>query len=119
MHMQNKGSISRQPSAFVVSSNPRVRPRPPPPPVFASYVFVFGCVLCWVLHLGAGGGGTIGAAQKRTDQLIDESLLSEPERQWLNDYHTSVRETLGPLLKGHDEEAYEYLVRETRPLGQE
>lgn len=52
------------------------------------------------------------------DQLIDVGLLTGPERQWLNEYHASVRETLGPLLKGRDEEAYEYLVRETRPLSE-
>lgn len=49
-------------------------------------------------------------------QMIDVSLLTAPERVWLDDYHATVLATLGPLLKGSDEEAYAYLVRETRPL---
>lgn len=31
-------------------------------------------------------------------KLIDASLLSDEERVWVNDYHTSVYETLSPLL---------------------
>ncbi|CAM9717427.1 unnamed protein product, partial [Hapterophycus canaliculatus] len=49
-------------------------------------------------------------------KLIDASLLTVPEREWLDDYHATVLKTLGPLLKDTDEEAYAYLVRETRPL---
>ena len=49
--------------------------------------------------------------------LIDTSLLSPDEIQWLNDYHTSVRDTLLPLLNQDDDsEAREYLLRETEPL---
>ncbi|CAN0002010.1 unnamed protein product, partial [Laminaria digitata] len=49
-------------------------------------------------------------------QLIDVSLLTEAERDWVDDYHTTVLDTLGPLLHDRDEQAYAYLVRETRPL---
>ena len=30
--------------------------------------------------------------------LVDPAILTPPERQWLNDYHVRVRETLTPLL---------------------
>lgn len=50
-------------------------------------------------------------------QLIDATLLTAEEREWLADYHATVLATLGPLLKDSDREAYAYLVRETRPLG--
>lgn len=48
-------------------------------------------------------------------QLIDVSLLTTQEREWLDDYHATVLATLGPLLKDNAE-AFAYLVRETRPL---
>ncbi|CAM9544006.1 unnamed protein product, partial [Ectocarpus fasciculatus] len=48
-------------------------------------------------------------------KLIDVSLLTTQEREWLDDYHTTVLATLGPLLKDNTE-AFAYLVRETRPL---
>lgn len=51
-------------------------------------------------------------------QMIDVSLLTAPERKWLDDYHATVLATLGPLLRDSDKEAYAYLVRETRPLPQ-
>eukprot|EP00752_Nemacystus_decipiens_P008249 g7376.t1 len=50
-------------------------------------------------------------------KLIDATLLTVDERKWLDDYHATVRATLGPLLKDSDRDAYAYLVRETRPLG--
>lgn len=50
-------------------------------------------------------------------QLIDTTLLTAEEREWLDDYHATVLATLGPLLKDGDPDAYAYLVRETRPLG--
>lgn len=50
-------------------------------------------------------------------QLVEASLLTTPEREWLDDYHATVLDTLGPLLKDRDMEAYQYLVRETRPIG--
>lgn len=53
------------------------------------------------------------------NQLIDASLLTEQEREWVDGYHAMVLSTLGPLLKGADDEAYEYLVQQTRPLAHE
>ena len=35
-------------------------------------------------------------------RLIDESLLTEGERDWLDAYHASVREALSPRLAGED-----------------
>jgi Xaa-Pro aminopeptidase len=32
--------------------------------------------------------------------LVDASLLSDSERQWLNDYHAKVLEVVGPQLDG-------------------
>lgn len=49
-------------------------------------------------------------------QLVDATLLTAAEREWLDDYHATVLTTLGPLLKDSDPDAYAYLVRETRPL---
>ncbi|CAM9181008.1 unnamed protein product [Ectocarpus sp. 6 AP-2014] len=48
-------------------------------------------------------------------KLIDVSMLTTQEREWLDDYHATVLATLGPLLKDNAE-AFAYLVRETRPL---
>ncbi len=36
-------------------------------------------------------------------RLLDESLLSDAERRWLNDYHTRVRETISPLLEAAEQ----------------
>lgn len=41
-------------------------------------------------------------------------MLTQQERQWLNDYHFRVRETLMPLL--HDEADREWLENATRPV---
>uniref|UniRef100_A0AAV1UUJ8 Xaa-Pro aminopeptidase n=1 Tax=Peronospora matthiolae TaxID=2874970 RepID=A0AAV1UUJ8_9STRA len=51
-------------------------------------------------------------------KLIDESLLTPEEVQWLNAYHKDVRDKLQPLLKD-DSEACAYLARETKPLLQQ
>ncbi|HSA34086.1 MAG TPA: aminopeptidase P family protein [bacterium] len=45
--------------------------------------------------------------------LVDPAILSPGERQWLNDYHRTVRESLLPFLT--DEEK-EWLTRETREI---
>lgn len=45
--------------------------------------------------------------------LVDPAILSPDERQWLNDYHRMVRESLLPFLT--DEEK-EWLTRETREI---
>ncbi|MDH3992127.1 MAG: aminopeptidase P family protein [Gammaproteobacteria bacterium] len=47
-------------------------------------------------------------------RLIDASLLSGPELQWLNDYHQHVLETVGPLLGATDRD---WLVQATRHIG--
>jgi len=46
-------------------------------------------------------------------RLIEVSLLTGAERQWVNDYHARVRETIGPLLDG---ETRAWLERATKPL---
>ncbi|HEY8567938.1 aminopeptidase P family protein [Microbulbifer sp.] len=46
-------------------------------------------------------------------QLIDPALLSDSELEWLNDYHTEVRETLSPLV---NEQTRAWLVAATAPL---
>lgn len=46
-------------------------------------------------------------------EAILPELLTDEERQWLNDYHRQVRETLLPLLDG---EAAEWLTEQTMPI---
>jgi Xaa-Pro aminopeptidase len=45
--------------------------------------------------------------------LIDPTLLTEKDREWLDRYHTRVRETLSPLL---DERTSEWLREATAPI---
>ncbi|KAI0796341.1 Creatinase/aminopeptidase [Irpex lacteus] len=47
--------------------------------------------------------------------LIDVSLLSLREKQWVDDYHKEVFDKVSPLLK-NDEKALKWLERETSPL---
>ncbi|RLF65446.1 MAG: aminopeptidase P family protein [Thermoplasmata archaeon] len=46
-------------------------------------------------------------------RLVDEELLTEEERKWLNDYHRKVREELSPLL---DEDHVRWLSERTRAV---
>lgn len=46
--------------------------------------------------------------------LIDESLLTDFERQWLNDYHAQVREKIGPQLS--DDADRKWLEDATRAI---
>ncbi|KAL3631673.1 Aminopeptidase P2 [Castilleja foliolosa] len=46
-------------------------------------------------------------------KLVDSSLLSDNEVEWLNDYHKQVWEKVSPLLDGS---AYQWLWNNTRPL---
>jgi Xaa-Pro aminopeptidase len=46
-------------------------------------------------------------------ELVDESLLADDERKWLNTYHARVRETLSPQL---DPETNAWLDHATRAL---
>lgn len=49
--------------------------------------------------------------------LIDKDLLTDQEISWLNSYHTSVLQEVGPLLLQQGEQlAYEWLKRETVPI---
>lgn len=47
--------------------------------------------------------------------MVDVELLGREERQWLDEYHQEVWDKLSPLLK-NDEQALEWLKRETSPL---
>ncbi|KAI1789426.1 Creatinase/aminopeptidase [Ganoderma leucocontextum] len=47
--------------------------------------------------------------------LIDTSLLSVREKEWLNAYHEETQEKVAPLLK-NDERALKWLQRECSPL---
>lgn len=46
--------------------------------------------------------------------LIDTTLLSPAERDWIDAYHARVREALSPGLQGAD---LQFLIRATQPLG--
>jgi Xaa-Pro aminopeptidase len=46
-------------------------------------------------------------------RCIEVSLLREDEREWLNAYHATVRERVGPRLHG---DAADWLAERTRPL---
>jgi len=47
---------------------------------------------------------------------IKTELLSEDEKNWLNTYHQTVRETLTPLIEEKDPEAAAWLKTATKPL---
>ncbi|XP_053678309.1 xaa-Pro aminopeptidase ApepP [Anopheles nili] len=50
-------------------------------------------------------------------RLIDASLLTDRERNHLNEYHATVRDTLGPLLRDvNDLDTLAWLERETEPI---
>ncbi len=46
-------------------------------------------------------------------KLIDESLLTDSELEWVNAYHARVREELSPMLSANDQQ---WLEQRTRPL---
>ncbi|MFL6724615.1 MAG: aminopeptidase P family protein [Sphingomicrobium sp.] len=46
-------------------------------------------------------------------RLIDASMLSDRELDWLNDYHAKVQALIGPQLQGEDKE---WLIRQCAPL---
>ncbi|GAA5914813.1 hypothetical protein JCM6882_007280 [Rhodosporidiobolus microsporus] len=49
--------------------------------------------------------------------LLDPSLMSLDELEWLNAYHREVRDKVGPLLRETgDEDAVAWLERETQPV---
>ena len=46
-------------------------------------------------------------------RLIEKSLLTETEIDWLDDYHSKVRALIAPQLEGED---LDWLERQTQPL---
>ncbi|TVR05289.1 MAG: aminopeptidase P family protein [Spirochaetaceae bacterium] len=70
--------------------------RPPEESEFGSFLSFETVSLCPIDH-----------------RLIDESLLTDEERTWVNDYHARVRGELLPHLAGADAE---WLTRNTEPL---
>ena len=58
---------------------------------------------------------TVTMTPMKTD-LIDFSMLSDDELQWINNYHEEVRSKLLPGMKAHFPEAVDYLVKETEPI---
>ena len=51
-------------------------------------------------------------------KLIDVTLLSSEEIEWIDDYHKQVRDKLLPCLGCNDEDqvARQYLLSETEPI---
>lgn len=49
-------------------------------------------------------------------KLIDISLLSPGEKQWLNTYHAEVLENTKGFFEGRDERTMKWLERECAPL---
>ncbi len=48
-------------------------------------------------------------------KMVEVSLLSPEEKNWLNQYHAECREKVSPLLS-NDRRALEWLLRETQPI---
>ncbi len=51
----------------------------------------------------------------KTD-LINVDMMEDWEIEWLNSYHSTVRDNLSPLMKTTFPETMEYLVAHTEPL---
>ncbi|XP_071167709.1 LOW QUALITY PROTEIN: xaa-Pro aminopeptidase 1-like [Mytilus edulis] len=52
------------------------------------------------------------------NKMIDPSLLTEKEVNWINDYHTQVRDEVGAELKRQGkQEALKWMMKETQPIG--
>ncbi|XP_073717550.1 xaa-Pro aminopeptidase 1 isoform X1 [Misgurnus anguillicaudatus] len=50
-------------------------------------------------------------------KMINTDLLTQKERDWLNDYHKECRETIGAELERQGrKEALDWLIRETQPI---
>ncbi|MBA0742497.1 hypothetical protein Gogos_015548 [Gossypium gossypioides] len=52
----------------------------------------------------------------RETKLVDLSLLSIEEMEWLNSYHSQVWEKVSPLLEGS---ARQWLWKNTRPIAKQ
>jgi Xaa-Pro aminopeptidase len=51
-------------------------------------------------------------------KLLDASLLTEAEIDWINSYHETVREVIGAELeKQGKKQALKWLIRETQSIG--
>jgi len=48
--------------------------------------------------------------------LVNVSLLNSEEVKWLNDYNSSVRDSLKDLMQENFPDAVEYLIRETAAI---
>lgn len=49
-------------------------------------------------------------------KMIDESLITPREREWLNSYHKEVWGKTSHYFEGRDERALNWLRRETTPI---
>ena len=49
-------------------------------------------------------------------KLIDERLLTDREKQWLNDYHREVWDRTSRFFEGKDERTLAWLKRETASI---
>ncbi|XP_070568022.1 xaa-Pro aminopeptidase 1-like isoform X1 [Ptychodera flava] len=49
-------------------------------------------------------------------KLIMYEIMSPEELNWLNDYHQKVREKVGPRLKEKNEDAYDWMIRQTEAV---
>ena len=71
--------------------------------------------LCEVVSRGDGWLGLESMAfVPFNHQLIDVSMLTMPEKAWINDYHRKVRERVSPLLG--DDNVITWLETATKPL---
>jgi len=51
-------------------------------------------------------------------KLVEPSLLSQEEVAWLNNYHQTCRDRVGPILKEMGrKDALDWLYKETQPIG--
>jgi Xaa-Pro aminopeptidase len=62
------------------------------------------------------GFETVTMTPIKTD-LINVEQLNDNEINWMNNYHTQVREKLIPLMKEFFPETVDYLLKETQPIG--
>lgn len=61
------------------------------------------------------GFETVTMVPMKTD-LLNVALLTDGEIDWINAYHTTVREKIGEGVKQNFPEAYDYLIQETQPI---
>ncbi len=48
--------------------------------------------------------------------LIDVTVLSQAEQEWVNAYHLKVRHTLLPIMQEHFPDAVDYLLEQTEAI---